>query len=1764
MSSVRNAAERHRLLVEWNDTARDYPRHLCLHQLFEAAADRAPEAVALVNGTAEITYAELEGRANQVARHLQRLGVAPESLVGICTPRTADMIAGMLGTLKAGAAYLSLDPAYPRERLAFMLEDSAAPVVLTQERLLDGLGAAAPAGSTAFVCFDRDARALAAESAQRLPSAAGPGSLAYAIYTSGSTGRPKGVAIEHRSAAVLCHWAREVFPAADLAGMLASTSINFDLSVFEIFVPLAWGGTVILAENALALPHLPAAGRVTFVNTVPSAIAELVRAGSLPPSVRTVGLAGEPLKGVLAERIYARGVHAVYNLYGPSEDTTYSTWVRVEPGAPGEPTIGRPIAGTELYLLRPGMEVASFGDEGEVYLGGQGLARGYLNRPDLTAERFFPDPFSGRPGARLYRVGDLGRFLPNGEVQFLGRVDHQVKIRGFRIELGEIEAALSRHPAVTEAVVTARLAGSAEEGDLRLVAYVEPHPEITPDPPSLRSFLRERLPAHMVPSVFVFLDPLPRTPNGKVDRKALPEPDWTASAGREEDEATAVPRTALEELVAGLWCEALGASHVGLHDHFLELGGHSLLAARLVSRVRDTLGIQADLPALFAHPTVAGFAAELERLRGGRAEGMPALRPAPREGDLAASLMQSRLWFLDQLAPGSPFNNVAIAAHLTGPLRPEALELGLREIVRRHESLRTTFDDRGGPLLQRIAPRLDLNLPVVDLAALPPALRTAEMERLSADSAAVPFDLRRGPVLRAELLRLDAEEHRLLLVLHHNVADDWSVWVLFRELSALYRAFVAGNPHPLPDPMAVQYADFAVWQSRWLDTPGAMDDFVAHARQLLADVPTDLDLPADRPRPPLPTFRGRLHRFALPAALSPGLRTLSRREGATLFMTLLAAFEVHAARFTGRQRFLIGSPTASRSRTELEGLIGLVSNTAVWRADLTGSPDFPGLLRRVRETVLAGSRFDALPFERVPTDLKAAKKDSYSSFLQLLFVLQTVPRPEPELAPGLRVRTWEMDTGTSKVDLSLFLWDDDDGLTGAVEYSTDLFDPTTILRLVDQYRRVLEGILAAPDLRVTEIDLLSPAERWQVLGEWSDAAGGRKVLGAVGAALQPCPIGVAGDLYETGEDGLRRTGDRARFRADGRLEVFAPPGQPAAGDGPDSMQATGSTAAFGTFGVFGASGALEELIAGVWERVLGIEGIGHQQSFFALGGHSLLATQVLSRLRDLLKVEVPFRALFERPTVAGLARAIRDERRTSTLPPLEPGARDGRNGRDDRDDHPPLSFAQQRLWFLDRLDPGTAVFNLASLYSVHGPLSTAALGKTLAEIVRRHEALRTTIATSATLDREAVQLVHPPSAPELPWVDLSSLPAERRQGEGDRLVEREARRGFDPERGPLVRFLLLRSGTDDHRFLATFHHLVSDGGSLILFERELVALYGAFSAGRPSPLADPAVQYGDYAAWQRLCLTGDHLQEDLAFWRRRLAPPVPALRLPTDRPRPAVPSSRGALAQATFPSELTAAVRELSRREGSTLYITLMTAFLALLHRATGQRDITLGTPVSLRDHSRLEDVIGLFVNTLALRAEVAPGASFRELLAHVRERVLEAFTYRDLPFERLVEELQPERGAHETPFFQLMFSLQAMQEETLRTGDLELRLLDLENGTAQFELTLYMVDTGHGLVALAEYRTDLFAAATIDRMLGAYQSLLEAAVAAPEVPLAGLPVRDWLAAVPPVAVSAVASPGPAAETAEEREARLNAKRDQLSDEQKEQLRQRMQRLRRR
>jgi amino acid adenylation domain-containing protein len=1039
-------AEQQQLLVEWNSEPVESAWGT-LHEGFLRQAERTPDTVALIWQDRRLTYGELRARVLRLARRLRGLGVGPEIRVGVRLDRTADLPVALLGVLAAGGAYVPLDPTYPEERLAFLAADAEVRLVLTREDFLDETGDSGP-----------------------LEPWAEPGNLAYLIYTSGSTGRPKAVAIEHASAVRLVAWAAEAYGPDELAGVLASTSINFDLSVFELFVPLSLGGTVILADNALALPTLPAAGEVTLVNTVPSAAAGLLELGSLPPRVRTVNLAGEPLRRPLAERVLAVGVERLWNLYGPSEDTTYSTGTRVETGPAGhEPTIGRPVAGSRAFVVDRGLRLQPPGIPGELCLGGGSLARGYLGRPGLTAEKFVPDPF-GPPGSRLYRTGDLARLRPDGALEYLGRLDRQVKLRGYRIEPGEIEAALGEHPAVREAAVIAR--------DSILVGFLVVDPEApVPGKADLEDFLRERLPAPLVPSAFLILPALPLTPNGKVDRAALGRLGETVEAAREEA-GFEMPRGAVEETLAAVWSDLLGRERIGRHDSFFDLGGHSLLATRVVSRLRGTLGVEIPLRAVFETPTLAGLAARIAReVRGGSAPPAPPLVRAAREAPAPLSFAQQRLWFLDQLEPGSAVYNVPLTVRLRGDLDIPALAAALSEVVRRHEALRTTFHPGPDEPLQIVAPAKQLSLPVVDVAS-----SEDEAFRLAFGDGRRPFDLERGPLFRAFLVRLAADDHLLALNLHHAVSDGWSLDVLLREVAALYGAFRDRRPSPLSE-LPIQYSDFALWQRQWL-AGEVLAAETAFWREALAGLPPGLDLPADRLRPTVRSFRGGGVPVALDSAVSAGLRRLAAAEGATPFIALLAVFGGLLSRWSGADDLAVGSPVAGRTRLELEGLIGLFVNTLVLRADLAGDPDLREMLRRARETTLAAQAHQDLPFEKLVEELQPERVLGQTPLFQVVLTFQNTPR-EPLAMPGLSVEPVPVTTGTAKFDLLLALEERDGEIRGGLEWNCDLFDAPTIERLLGHWAAFLAAAVAVPTRRLSELPLLSEAERRQLLAEWS-------------------------------------------------------------------------------------------------------------------------------------------------------------------------------------------------------------------------------------------------------------------------------------------------------------------------------------------------------------------------------------------------------------------------------------------------------------------------------------------------------------------------------------------------------------------------------------------------------------------------------------------------------------------------------------------------------
>ncbi|MBV9108281.1 MAG: amino acid adenylation domain-containing protein, partial [Gemmatimonadetes bacterium] len=1009
-----------------------------------------------------ITYAELDARANRLANHLRGRGIAPESRVGVAMERTPELIISLLAVLKTGAAYVPLDPAYPRERLGWMVEDAGIRVVLTSSALLDRLPSSAEA-----VAVDALRDVIAAEPDTAPETDVGPENLSHVIFTSGSTGRPKGVMIRHGATAVLLQWMRETVADDERTKVLASTSASFDVSVAEIFGALCWGGTLVLVGNALDLPSVADEG-IVYASMVPSAAAELLRAGSIPASLRSMNLAGEPLPLDLVRGLFATGtVDVVRNLYGPTEDTSYSTCWTADRDAT-RVLIGRALASSRAYVLDGALAPVPAGVPGELYLAGAGLARGYERRPGLTAESFLPDPF-GTPGSRMYRTRDRARWTADGQLEYLGRADFQVKVRGFRIEPGEVETALRAHPAIANAVALAHRDGT---GGARLVAYVVPANGRQPSPAELREHLRGFVPEYMLPSAFVALDAFPLTGSGKIDRRALPAPDFGAEAAEH-----VAPRTEVEEALAGIWAEVLRLERVGIDDDFFALGGHSLLATRLISRVREAFAVELPLRELFEAPTVEQLAARIDLLareRGGMVA--PPIAPAGREAPLPLSFAQQRLWFLDQLEPGSAAYNLPFALRLRGRLDEEALERALAGVVARHEVLRTRFAVAAGEPVQVVDAEVAVRFAREDLSHVAAEERERQVRALAAAEALRPFDLAAGPLFRGVLVRLGEEEHAVLLTLHHVAADGWSTGILAQELSAFYAAIAEGREADLP-PLAVQYGDYAAWQRGWLRGE-VLDRQLAYWKARLAGAPPLLEIPTDRPRPLVQGDAGAISTFAVPAGVAQPLRALARREGATLFMVLLGAWQVLLSRYSGQDDVPVGTPVAGRTRTEVEGLIGFFVNTLVIRTRFGGSPDTRELLRRVRETTLGAYQHQDVPFEKLVEELGVERSLSHTPLFQAIFALRTTQGGGARLA-GAELEAIGTAGSTAKFDLSFAVGEADGEMGGSLSYRTDLFDDATIERLLEHFALLLRGMAERPEVPVADLPLMA---EWNATG----------------------------------------------------------------------------------------------------------------------------------------------------------------------------------------------------------------------------------------------------------------------------------------------------------------------------------------------------------------------------------------------------------------------------------------------------------------------------------------------------------------------------------------------------------------------------------------------------------------------------------------------------------------------------------------------------------
>ena len=2125
--SLLSERERRQLLVEWNATERAYPADVCVHELFEAQADRTPVAVAVSCEGEQLSYGELNAQANRLARHLRTLGVGPDVRVGVCLERSVEMVVALLAVLKAGGAYVPLDPGYPIERLSYLVQDSAPALVLTHGPVGEAVHELLR-GRVPVLDVVADAERWSREQAGN-PDRAGLSerNLAYVIYTSGSTGQPKGAMNEHRAVVNRLLWTQETYGLSADDAVLQKTPFSFDVSVWEFFWPLLSGARLVMArpeghKDPDYLTRVVREQRITTLHFVPSMLQFFLEHedSAACTTLTNVICSGEALPKSVAQRFYERLPEVqLSNLYGPTEAAVDVTWwLCPKDNLPENIPIGRPVANTRMYVVDAQMEPVPVGVTGDLYIGGVQVGRGYLNRAELTAERFVSSPFV--EGDRLYKTGDLARYLPSGDIEFLGRSDFQVKIRGFRIELGEIEARLAEYPGVREAVVVAL---DGVEGEKRLVAYytAEPAAEISVD--ALRGHVLALLPAYMVPAAYVQLDAMPLSPNGKLDRKALPPPEGDAYGTR----AYEAPEGELEIALAAIWRELLKVEQVGRSDNFFELGGHSLLAMRVLSRVRQALHVEASLTNLFAHPTLSGFAEAVKNSSGGA---LPAIVPVDRSERIPLSFAQERLWFLAQLDPAaSRAYHIPFGMPIKDEVDAVALRRALDEIVARHEALRTTFAAVDGEPVQRFAPA-DSGFALVEHDLRGSDDVAGELKRLSMQETGAPFDLETGPLIRGRLVTTAADDHVLLITTHHIISDGWSMGVLMREFKTLYAAYRAGEPSPLA-PLAVQYADYAVWQRRWI-TGEVLQKQAAYWRDALASAPVLLELPTDRPRPALRDHQGARVTFAFGAELTAGLKALSRRHGTTLFMTLLAAWGTLLSRLSGQDDVVVGTAVANRARPEVEPLIGFFVNTLAVRLDFSGAPTVSTLLGRVKTQAIAGQEHQDLPFEQVVEVVNPPRSLSHTPLFQTMFVWQNAERgggasPDASAqskAPGGAAAV------AAKFDLSLELTERGDRIAGMLVYATALFDRATMERYGGYFEQILAAMVAddrrqvdrialmsdderrrvlvdwnaterpypadvcvhelfeaqaertplavavscegeqlsygelnaqanrlarhlralgvGPDVRVgvclerslemvvallgvlkaggayvpldpsypverlsylvqdsapalvlthgridpavhellrghvAVLDVVADAERWShepasnperagldarnlayviytsgstgrpkgAMNEhgavvnrlrwgqetygltaddavmqktpfsfdisaweffWPLSSGARLVMArpdghkdphyliglvqeqrittmhfvpsmlqfflehdeaancttlvnvicsgealpksvvqrfyerlphvrlsnlygpteaaievtawtcpqenlpelipigrpiantrmyVLDAHMEPVPTGVTGDLYIGGVqvargylnrahltaerfvtspfvDGERlyKTGDLARYLPSGdidflgrsdfqvkirgfRIELgeiearlaeypgvretvvvahddgagekrlaayytadagaetsaealrahvltllpeymvpaaFVPlDAMPLSPNGKLDRKALPAPdgVAYGTQTYEEPAGDVEETLAEIWRELLKVEQVGRNDNFFELGGHSLLAMRVLSRVRQALHIEASLTNLFSHPTLSGFAEALRGSR-TRALPAIT---------RVDRSERIPLSFAQERLWFLAQLDPAASrAYHIPFGMPIKGDVDAVALRRALDEIVARHEALRTTF---RLVGGEPAQHIAPADI-GFALVEHDLRGSDDAAGERKRLSMQETSAPFDLEAGPLIRGRLITSADDDHALLITAHHIISDGWSMGVLMREFRKLYAAYRAGEASPLAPLAVQYADYAAWQRRWVSGDVLQKQAAYWQQTLANAPALLEVPTDHPRPALRDHRGARVTVAFDAELTAALKALSRRHGVTLFMTVLAAWGALLSRLSGQHDVVVGTAVANRVRPEIEPLIGYFVNTLALRLDYSGAPAVGELLGRVKTQAIAGQEHQDLPFEHVVELVNPPRSLAHTPLFQTMF----IWQNTERGGSASPDASPQGKGpggaapvSAKVDLTLELSEQGDTIAGMLAYATALFDRTTAERY-GEYLRRILAAMAAEDRPQA-------------------------------------------------------------
>ena len=1087
-------SKRHELVVEYNNTAHEYPKDKTIVQLFREQVRKTPAHIALQFHNESVTYRELDERSNQLAHWLRTRGIKPGVPVGIYLEHSLETIVAILGVLKAGGFYVPFDTAHPRARLDFMLADTGIPLVLTQERLREKL-----AGSDIeIVSIDS---LIAREPTTPPESEATPDDLAYVIYTSGSTGEPKGVEIRNYSLVNYIWWAKDQYVRDETLAFALYSSLAFDLTVTSIYTPLITGNRIVIYREdggSAAIEEILKDNTVGVLKLTPSHLALVKTRDNSKSRIRRLIVGGEQFETELANAVLRSfdGNVEIINEYGPTEATVGCMIHDFDPlhDTQAFVPIGKPAANTQIYVLDDDLQPVAENVLGEMYLAGDGLARGYLKRATLTAEKFVDNPFT--PGQKMYRTGDVARWLPQGIIEYTGRKDGQVKYHGHRIELSEIKRALNGHPQIRDSVI---VIARDKSGNDALVAYYVSRHEL--DNAELHEFLTGSIIEETIPNVFVHLRKLPLTLNGKLNLRELPALDEVKQRAQHTYVA---PRNQIEEQLAEIWQQVFGVERVGIYDQFFELGGHSLIATQVVGRVRQVLHTELPVRSVFEAPTIAELAAAIAKLdEQPRIDKISKRQRAGGDKPVVAplSFAQQRLWFLDQLEPGSSLYNVFSAVRLQGRLDVEALEHSFEFMVQRHETLRTTFQLQNKTPVQVIQPHTGQ---VIERHEVEDADAVSE---ILAGEASTPFDLASGPLLRVKLLRLGEDDHVLSLTMHHIVSDGWSMGVLISEVVALYEAFSKRQTPSLPE-LPIQYADFARWQHEWL-TGDELARQLGYWQKQLDDV-TTLQLPTDHPRPLIRSHRGARQGFALSPDLSKSLITLARTEGVTLFTLLLAGWQTLLARYTDQTDIAVGSPIANRNRVETESLIGFFVNTLVLRTDCSGNPTFRELLERVRSMVLDAQAHQDVPFEKIVDHLQLDRSLSHTPLFQAVFALHNAPAQPIEL-PGLKVAPLDVQRRTAKFDLLFELFEHNTNISGSLEYSTALFEDATITRLLSHYQQLLSEIMADPEQKILDLPVLSDAEQQQLLYEWNE----------VSPDTQPARL-----LHELFEEQVQRTPDQ--------------------------------------------------------------------------------------------------------------------------------------------------------------------------------------------------------------------------------------------------------------------------------------------------------------------------------------------------------------------------------------------------------------------------------------------------------------------------------------------------------------------------------------------------------------------------------------------------------------------------------------------------------------